>query len=172
MKGQSIHQKGQDASQGETLLKPGMILSPAEIALLASVGKSEVSVFSSPKAAIVASGDELVEINAKPELHQIRRSNTYAIQAAMKTLGWEGTQFHLPDQKDVLLRSLKTIEENHEVIILSGGVSKGKFDFIPRVLEEIGIKKLFHQVSQRPGKPFWFGISEKGKAVFALPGIL
>ena len=168
--GQSIHRQGQDARQGEVLLEPGIILSPAEIALLASVGMGEVKVFAFPKTAIVASGDELVEIETDPEPHQIRRSNTYAIQAAMKMMGWDGTQFHLLDDKNVLLDSLRMVTAAHDVVILSGGISKGKFDFIPRVLEEIGIKKVFQHVSQRPGKPFWFGVSDKGKTVFALPG--
>lgn len=170
LQGQNIHGKGNDASAGSILLEPGVLLSPAEIALLAAVGKVTVQVFSFPSTAIVASGDELVDVEASPELHQIRRSNTFAIQAAMKTLGWEGTTFHLADDKDQMLTSVKRIAETYQVIILSGGASKGKFDFVPAVLEEIGITKLFYTVNQRPGKPFWFGVSKKGITVFALPG--
>ena len=169
-RGQNIHGQGKDAQQGNVLLEPGIWLSPAEIALLAAVGKSSVQIFSFPKAAIVASGDELVEVTAKPELHQIRRSNTFAIQAAMRTLGWEGTAYHLLDNKDEMVESMKRIVEKYKVIILSGGVSKGKFDFVPSVLEAVGVTKLFHRVNQRPGKPFWFGISKTGTTVFALPG--
>lgn len=169
-KGQNIHGQGMDAKDGSVLLEPGILLSPAEIALLAAVGKSRVQVFSFPNAAIVASGDELIEVGAKPEPHQIRRSNTFAIQAAMKTLGWEGTPFHLLDNKEQMVESMNHITESFKVIILSGGVSKGKFDFVPSVLEEIGVTKLFHRVNQRPGKPFWFGVSKKGTTVFALPG--
>ncbi|MFZ6009412.1 MAG: molybdopterin molybdotransferase MoeA [Bacteroidota bacterium] len=168
--GMNVHRQGQDATKNELLLEPGIILSPAEIALLASVGKAIVKTYSFPRTAIVASGDELVEINQIPLAHQIRRSNTYAIESAMKILGWKGTPFHMPDVREILQRSLKQITTDHDVIILSGGVSKGKFDYIPEVLEEIGIQKLFHQVSQRPGKPFWFGVSAQGKVVFALPG--
>lgn len=170
LRGQNIHPQGQDAQQNDVLLEPGIILSPAEIALLASVGKSKVNVFTFPKTAIVASGDELVDVHEVPEPHQIRRSNSYAIQSAIESLGGQGSQFHLVDKQDHMIESLKMIAGTFDVIILSGGVSKGKFDFIPQVLEAIGIKKLFHQVSQRPGKPFWFGVSEKGKIVFALPG--
>jgi molybdopterin molybdotransferase len=145
------------------------VISAAEVALLATVGKSTIEVLAHPKTAIVASGDELVPIDAIPQLHQIRRSNTYAIQAAMKHLGWEGTQYHFPDEEHVLKNSLSDLLKQYDVIILSGGVSKGKFDFVPGVLKEIGVKQLFHQVSQRPGKPFWFGVSDR-KVVFALPG--
>jgi molybdopterin molybdotransferase len=170
VKRQNIHRQGQDAAQGSILLEPGIVLSPAEIALLAATGKSEVNVFSFPGTVIIASGDELVDVETKPDPYQIRRSNTYAIQAAMKTVGWNGAAFHLPDKKEEMLASMKRIIETYQVIILSGGVSKGKFDFVPAVLEEIGVRKLFHRVNQRPGKPFWFGVSEKGTTVFALPG--
>jgi molybdopterin molybdotransferase len=129
-----------------------------------------VDVLTLPRAAVVASGDELVDIKVKPEPHQIRRSNTYAIQAAMKEMGWPATQFHLPDHEEFLRESLATVLASHDVVILSGGVSKGKFDYIPGVLRDLGVKNLFHNVSQRPGKPFWFGVTSNGKVVFALPG--
>jgi molybdopterin molybdotransferase len=167
---QSIHRQGQDARKDEPLLPSAMVLSPAEIALLATIGKQSVKVFTSPKTALVANGDELVEIGATPLPHQIRRSNTHALEAAMRTMHWPGEQFHLQDEKESLKRSMEIILEEHDVIILSGGVSQGKFDFIPVVLEELGVKKIFHQVSQRPGKPFWFGVNAGGKTVFALPG--
>jgi molybdopterin molybdotransferase len=167
---QSIHLQGQDAKKDEPLLSSGTLLSPAEIALLATVGKPSVKVYTCPKTALVASGDELVEIGATPLPHQIRRSNTYAVEAAMRTMYWPGEQFHLRDEKESLKKSMEIILEEHDVLILSGGVSQGKFDFIPEVLGEIGVKKIFHQVSQRPGKPFWFGTTAAGKTVFALPG--
>jgi molybdopterin molybdotransferase len=167
---QNIHSVGQDAKRGDVLVEPGTVLSAAEIALLATVGMSKVDVLCFPKAAVVSSGDELVDIEKVPEPHQIRRSNTYAIHAAMKKVGWNATQFHLPDDEELLKKSLTFVLAEHDVLILSGGVSKGKFDFIPRVLDDIGVKNLFHQVSQRPGKPFWFGVTNSGKVVFALPG--
>ncbi len=170
-KGINIHPQGQDAKRGDELLKPGQKISAAEVALLASVGKKSVHVFAFPKTAVVSSGDELVEIDEIPQPHQIRKSNTYALQAAMNEMGWKSESFHLTDDKELVKKNLQTILENDDVMILSGGVSKGKFDFIPRVLEELGIQKLFHQVSQRPGKPFWFGASvDRSKIVFALPG--
>ena len=167
--GQNIHRQGIDCRENEVLLEPGILLSPAEVALLASVGKINVDVFALPRTAIISSGDELVDVKEIPQPHQIRRSNTYAIEAAMP-LNWKGTHYHFPDNKSILLKSLQTLLQDHEVLILSGGVSKGKFDFIPEVFEELGIKKLFHHVNQRPGKPFRFGSSGQGKTVFALPG--
>jgi len=168
--GQNVHKQGIDSKQDGLLLEPGIIISPAEIALLASVGHAAVKVFALPRTAIISSGDELVDVNEAPAPYQIRRSNTYAIEAAMLPFHWNANQFHFPDKKEVLLKSLTTILNEHEVLILSGGVSKGKFDFIPQVFEELGVKKLFHHVNQRPGKPLWFGVSREHKIIFALPG--
>lgn len=168
--GQHIHQQGADARKHARLLEPGMVLSPAEIALLASVGVTDVPVYAFPKTALISSGDELVGIQEAPEQHQIRRSNTYALEAAMERMKWKATQFHLPDRRDFLEDALRLIAADHDILILSGGVSKGKFDFIPEVMQAIGIHKHFHGVSQRPGKPFWFGTGANGKTVFALPG--
>jgi molybdopterin molybdotransferase len=168
-KGESIHPQGSDAKQGDVLLNSGLLLSPAEAALMASVGKSEVAVWSFPKTAIVSTGNELVGVNQTPLPHQIRQSNIYALQTAMNELHWPSTAFHEPDEMEQLRNSLSKILQDHAVIILTGGVSKGKFDFVPGVLNDLGIKKIFHSVSQRPGKPFWFGASEK-HTVFALPG--
>jgi molybdopterin molybdotransferase len=168
-KGQSIHRQGSDARQHEIVLNPGIKISPAEIALLASVGKSEVEVFSFPKTAIISTGNELIDVNDIPAAHQVRKSNNYALRASLLNIGCGADLFHLPDEKTILEKELKTILNNYELIILSGGVSKGKFDFVPDVLESVGIQKKFHQVSQRPGKPFWFGTSNQ-HTVFALPG--
>lgn len=169
--GQNIHKQASDARRGDTLLHPGQKISPAEIALLASVGKEMVKVSAFPTTAVVSSGDELVDVNSTPLPHQIRKSNTYALQSAMALLGWPSERFHLADDKKIIKASLQKILIENDVLILSGGVSKGKFDFIPEVLEGLDIQKRFHQVSQRPGKPFWFGVSKNhNKVVFALPG--
>ncbi len=168
-RGQNIHRQGNDARQGEKLLTPGTLISPAEAALLASVGKAEVLVYKLPKAAIISTGNELVDIDQQPLPHQVRKSNSYALQAAWTALGGTSTLFHLPDDESVIQTELKRILEQYDVLILSGGVSKGKFDFIPQSLEAQGIQKMFHQVSQKPGKPLWFGRSAT-QFVFALPG--
>lgn len=167
--GQNIHKKGQDAAEGQELLKPGVMLSPAEIALLASVGKDTLQVCSLPRIAIISTGDELVEVNSVPAPHQIRRSNSYALYASLSQFGCMPSLHHLPDEATAMEQALNSILAKSDAIILSGGVSKGKFDFVPGVLEKLGVKKVFHQVSQRPGKPFWFG-TLAGKIVFALPG--
>jgi molybdopterin molybdotransferase len=168
--GQSIHKRSADARRNDTLLEPGLLLTPAEVALLASVGKSKVNVYAYPKAAIISTGDELVDIDQVPKNHQIRSSNTFALQSAMAEMGWQADRFHVEDDRLVMEQSLRKILGGCDVLILSGGVSKGKFDFVPGVLKQVGFEVLFHQVSQRPGKPFWFGKTSAGKVAFALPG--
>lgn len=167
---QNIHKQGIDATMGSELLKPGMKLSSAEVALLASVGKADVHVKSLPVVAIISTGDELVEVDTAPAPHQIRRSNSYALYAALQANGIKASMHHITDDATKLEAGLKEILNHSDVMILSGGISKGKFDFVPQVLEKLGVRKLFHHVSQRPGKPFWFGASTDGKTIFALPG--
>ena len=167
--GQNIHSQGSDARQGEKLLSSGTVISSADVAILASVGKSKVLIFELPKAAIISTGNELVGIHQMPLVYQVRISNSYALQAAYAKMGGESSLFHLPDEEASIATELKTILTSFDLILLSGGVSKGKFDFIPQSLEALGIKKSFHQISQRPGKPMWFGRSET-KFAFALPG--
>lgn len=167
---QSVHLQGSDAVRGERLLEAGQLLAPSEIALLSSVGKASISVYALPRTAIISTGDELVDIADDPAPWQIRRSNSYALQSAMRQLGGDATCFHLQDEAGAMEISLREICEDFDLLLLSGGVSKGRFDFVPQVLEKIGIRKAFHQVSQRPGKPFWFGTSAAGKVAFALPG--
>lgn len=167
---QNIHRQATDAGKGEVLLEAGTKISPSEVALLASVGKQEVEVFAFPKVAIISTGDELVEVGAVPALHQIRRSNSWALQSALSLMGAVADVIHVPDDRPAIETALKDLAVGHDVLILSGGVSKGKFDFVPGALEKAGIQRLFHQVSQKPGKPFWFGRSPSGKIAFALPG--
>lgn len=167
---QNIHAQGIDVKKDDLLMKPGIILSPAEVALLASVGKSVVKVKSFPRVSIISTGDELVDIDTLPDLHQIRRSNSYALYSSLKEMGVPSIIHHVADDEKEIQSALQKILDDSDTMILSGGVSRGKFDFVPKALENIGVHKKFHHVSQRPGKPFWFGCSTEGKVAFALPG--
>lgn len=169
IKGQNIHLQGSDAKENQTLLEPGTLITPAEIALLASIGKTSVLVFSAPKFVIISTGNELVDIDQIPLPYQIRKSNSYALQAALAELGIDSALLHLADDQDQLKTEIKQALLDFDILLLSGGVSKGKFDFVPSVLESLGVHKLFQQVSQKPGKPMWVG-SFGNKFVFALPG--
>ncbi|WPP52698.1 molybdopterin molybdotransferase MoeA [Catalinimonas niigatensis] len=169
-KGQNIHRQGLDEKEGTELLKPGLIIGPAEIAVAASVGKSQLKVSQSLSVGIVSTGDELVGIEEQPAPYQIRRSNSYALYAALQQMQITASIYHWEDEKLVIQQGLSEALEKHDVLIMSGGVSKGKKDFVPEVLEALGVHKLFHRVKQKPGKPFWFGKSTADKVVFALPG--
>jgi molybdopterin molybdotransferase len=111
-----------------------------------------------------------VDIPDTPLPHQIRRSNSYMLQAALASHGITTEIFHLADDKDLIRQKVSELLDTFDALILNGGVSEGKADFVPTVLAELGVEKLFHKVAQRPGKPFWFGKSPEGKVVFALPG--
>ena len=169
-RGQNIHYKGNDKKQDDIVASIGQLVTPAIIGLVASVGESELRVKKMPRVVILSSGDELVEVTQTPSPHQIRRSNSYTVKAVLKQHGIEAETLHIPDNPDIIKNQLKVCLENYDVLLLSGGVSMGKFDHIPKALEELKVNMLFHKVQQRPGKPFWFGRNEDGKLVFAFPG--
>lgn len=166
---QHIHRQGLDRKNGDVLLDEERIISPAEIAILATVGVSEVTVAKAARVAVIATGDELVDVTETPKPHQIRKSNVHSMVAALNKSNFSATAFHLLDDKEQLRNRLAEILNSFDVVILSGGVSKGKLDFVPEILDELGVEKQFHFVKQRPGKPFWFGQYKNG-VVFALPG--
>ena len=170
IQGLNIHKRGIDRKRGDVLLRKGMKISPAEIAIMASVGKAEVSVQMPPRVAVISTGDELVDIDEIPEYYQIRMSNSYMLAGALQNVGIVANRFHLRDNKELIFSKLQEILSNHDVILLSGGVSAGKKDFLPGILTNLGVRKLFHKVAQKPGKPFWFGKTEDNKLAFALPG--
>lgn len=168
--GQNIHPKGSDRKTGDVIVPKGRKLSPAEIGVAATIGKHEILVQRKLRAIIISTGEEIVPITETPLPHQIRTSNGFALQASLKNWGLETENVLLPDNQEIIEQKIAAFMETFDVLILSGGVSAGKFDFVPQSLENQGVKKLFHKVSQRPGKPFWFGKSAKGTMVFALPG--
>lgn len=167
---QNVHLKGSDAAAGDVVLHEGVRLSPAHIAIAASVGAAFLPVSSTPSIAVVSTGDEVVELSSQVEEYQVRRSNVYSISAALAASGYgEPVTCHVGDDRAVLSSVLSGLLERFDLLVLTGGVSMGKFDFVPDVLAELGVEKQIHRVSQRPGKPLWFGTRGE-KAVFALPG--
>ena len=168
--GQNIHFKGIDRASGSVIFRKGKQLSSAEINIAAAVGKPTLRVKKMPGAVIISTGDELVDVHQTPELHQIRRSNIYGIQSTLKTWGVPADLRHLPDDKEQMLEIISGLLKEYDLFIFTGGLSKGKFDYLPDVLETLQIEKHFHKIQQRPGKPFWFGTSKEGKKIFALPG--
>ena len=169
VKYKNVHDKGSDRILDELIVSPNTIISPAEIGVGASLGKHKVEVAKLPKAIVISTGNELVDIEQKPLAHQIRKSNVYQVSTFLNTLGINCDTAHLDDKKEEIKEQMQKYLEQYDVILMSGGVSKGKYDFLPAVLEELGAQKLFHKVAQRPGKPFWFG--RRGSCtIFAFPG--
>lgn len=170
IKGKNVHYKGEDRQRGELVIKENTKISAAEIGVGASIGRAMVKVARLPKIMVISTGDELVEIDQQPLAHQIRRSNVYRILTTLQSYNIEADSDHILDNKAALTEKLDAYIERYDAIILSGGVSMGKFDYLPEVLESLQVKKLFHKIKQRPGKPFWFGQSANGCTIFGLPG--
>ena len=173
---QNIHKKGLDRKKNDVLIPENTLISPAEIGIFATVGKTKVKVAKQPKVMIVSTGNELVEVSETPAEHQIRRSNVYTLVSLLEKLHIKADTAHILDDKKTLETKIAAFLKEYDVLLFSGAVSKGKFDFIPEVLDNLGVEKLFHKVKQRPGKPFWFGNktvtdqSRCDKTVFAFPG--
>jgi len=168
--GQFVHAQASDCQQNDLILSSGTKIGPVEIAIAATIGKSELSVFKKPAIAIFSTGDEIVSIHEKPQAHQIRSSNSIMLESVLKSHGFYTTVTHVRDEKLVVEQSLESALENHDILLLSGGVSAGKKDFIPEVLEKLGFKALFHKIAQKPGKPLYVGSRADGRLVFAFPG--
>ena len=168
--GQNIHIKGKDKKQDETVAVANEYINPAHISMAASVGRSMLLVKKLPKVVIISTGDELVEVTETPTPYQVRRSNSYAVKAVLQQYSVQADTLHIPDEPVATRTQIEACLAKYDVIILSGGISMGKFDYVPQVLEDLKVEKLFHKVQQRPGKPFWFGKHANGMLVFAFPG--
>lgn len=169
--GLNIHPRGYDVRRGERLLTSGVRLGPAEIAVLAANGATHARVTRPPRIMVISTGDELVEPGEAVADWQIYRSNAYAVLSALQRRGFRALAHdHLPDDPATLRVRLSKHLAEHDVLILSGGVSMGRFDYVPQTLDELGVSVVFHKVAQRPGKPVWFGVGATGQAVYALPG--
>ena len=164
----NIHLEGSDCKKGEVVLSEGSFWNGPHVGIASSMGEK----ISHPatKIMIISTGDELVEDNPLP--HQIRRSNAYALKESLIQFGFlEITLDHLSDDPIIVSNHYQEHAPHFDMLIYSGGVSKGKFDYLPNVWGDMGVKKHFHGVLQKPGKPLWFGTDEERKtSVVGLPG--
>ena len=167
--GQFINNRGAEAASGSVLIPPNTRLDASHIASLAMTGHSDVTVFTKPSVAILATGDEIVAINQTPAPHQIRNSNSFMLASLIQVAG--GIPTILPvahDTKEDLLPLLRLGME-HDLLIVSGGVSAGKYDLVKPSLRDLGAEFLFERIRLQPGQPTAFGIAN-GKPLFGLPG--
>lgn len=168
---QHVHRQGADARAGERLLEAGTRLDAPALAIAAAAGLARLPVTRAIRIAVITTGDELVEPGEPILGHQVRRSNAYGIGAALTLAGFPpATDLQLPDRREAIERALGAALEDHDLLVISGGVSAGRYDHVPAALAALGVHKVLHGVAQRPGRPMWFGVAATGSAVFALPG--
>ena len=167
--GQFVNPQGCEARAGEILIPAGKRLSYPDVALLAAIGRARVPVFVQPSVAILATGDEIVAVSEIPHAHQIRNSNAYSLAAQVTRAG--GRPSMLPVARDEYAHTRELVEEglNCDLVLISGGVSAGKYDIVERVLADCGAEFFFDRVLIQPGQPLVFGRA-RGKFFFGLPG--
>jgi molybdopterin molybdotransferase len=167
--GQHIVKRGAEAANGHPFVNRGTRIGFAEIAAAAQVGSVELEVYRKPRVAILSTGDEVVPAETTPGDFQIRNSNAYSLAAQVSLAG--GEPVVLPNAKDSEADLHEKITQGlqHDMLILSGGVSAGKYDLVEKVLRDLGAEFFFDAVAVRPGKPTVFGVCQ-GKSVFGLPG--
>ncbi|NVN95374.1 MAG: molybdopterin molybdotransferase MoeA [Bacteroidetes bacterium] len=160
----------EDIHINDLVLSKGCFIKPQHIAVLASVGAWTLKVYSKPKVGIISTGDELVEPNVKPAISQIRNSNAWQLMAqAQKSGAFAHYEGIAADNKESTFKKISEALQKNDIVVLTGGVSMGDFDYVPEIMQEIGIKILFKSIAVQPGRPTVFGIKDD-KYIFGLPG--
>jgi len=169
-KWRNIALQGEDKKASEVLAKKGQICDASIISILAVTGKMQIKVAKLPKISVISTGTEVLPADGPILPHQIRDSNSYALQSLLKKYNIElQHKLLIPDDKSQLMDAVAKGLES-DILILSGGVSMGDADFVPEILRANGVKNIFHKIQIKPGKPLWFGKKENGSIVFGLPG--
>ncbi len=167
--GGNIRREGHQIKKGDVALVKGTKITPAAIGFLASLGLIEIEVYSRPKVAVLATGNELVKQGNELKKGQVYESNTLMLQSALNQFGIQPEIVFLPDDIEQTKNAISQALKSSDLILLSGGISVGDYDFVKPSLETNGVEQLFYKVKQKPGKPLFFGKKEN-KLVFALPG--
>ncbi|SDE22822.1 gephyrin-like molybdotransferase Glp [Pedobacter soli] len=168
--GSNVRGIGSEITAGALAMEKGDLLSPAAVGFLAGIGITEVSVFPSPKVALIVTGRELQKSGEALAFGQVYESNSYSLSAALKAEGIISiTVYEADDDLNILQNVLQTALDKHDLVLLTGGVSVGDYDFVIEAANRCGVKQIFHKVKQKPGKPLYFGTYNQ-KLVFGLPG--
>lgn len=172
--GQNIMRRAASMARGDVVLRAGRRIRPIEVGLLSEVGRAQVAVYPAPRVAILSTGDELTPVDVQPGPGQIRNSNGPMLTALSLRAGGQTEPLPVARDDRQHLRQLIDRGLQADVLVLSGGVSAGVRDLAPQVLEEAGVRPVFHKVQLKPGKPLWFGVrgeTEQSRTlVFGLPG--
>jgi molybdopterin molybdotransferase len=173
-RGANIRPRGSELTAGALVLAAGQRVRAAEIGVLAVLGHAEVPVAVRPAVAIVATGDEIVAIDAAPLPHQVRESNSWALSAQIAECGASPVRLGVaPDEPEALAAMLARGLAAARVLLTIGGISKGSHDLVQAALQQLGVRTVFHGIDLKPGKPTYFGVGEHGgerRYVFGLPG--
>jgi molybdopterin molybdotransferase len=168
--GNSVRPKGSEIKVGELALEKENILSPAAIGFLAGIGITEVKAYPNPSISIIITGNELQQPGQPLQYGQVYESNSFALNALLKQLSFENVQvLYAADKPEIVIQILQKALQQSDVVLLTGGISVGDYDFVLQAATDCGVEKLFHKIKQRPGKPLYFGKKES-KLVFGLPG--
>jgi molybdopterin molybdotransferase len=169
--GDAIMRRGMEVRRGETVLQAGVRLGAAQIAVAASVGGAKLRVFQVPSVGVLGTGDELVGIDEVPGPSQIRSCNTAMLMALLQNFPCRPVDLGLvADDPALIRRRIQEGLEAHDILLITGGMSKGERDYVPRLLRELGGELLITQLRIKPGKPFIFAKFPNDKYVFGLPG--
>ncbi|WP_017730924.1 molybdopterin molybdotransferase MoeA [Nafulsella turpanensis] len=169
-KGGNVRRKGTQTAMGEKVLKAGTRLKAGMIGLLASLGLKEVSVYTAPKIAVIVSGKELVKPGNPLQPGQIYESNSFALQAALAEMGIKSPLLSsIDDEAEETFNAIAQYLEKCELLLITGGISVGDYDYVHQALERAGVEKIFYKVKQKPGKPLYCG-RKRNTLVFGLPG--
>lgn len=169
-KGQNIRLRGSQSKKGDLLISSNTKITAGVLGFLAGFGFTHLYVNSYPKIGIIVTGNELTEVGNPLEFGQIYETNSWALQAALQELNILPTiLIKVKDNKELTLQAIKKAWEKADILLITGGISVGDYDFVQEALENLGTKKLFYKIQQKPGKPIYFGKKEN-QFVFALPG--
>jgi molybdopterin molybdotransferase len=167
--GLNVRLQGSQTKKGEVVLSPGILLMPPAISYLASMGIAEVEVYDKPKVSIIVTGKELVKPGQKIDGGKIYESNSFGLIAALNQLNIEPISVRIITDDEAQISNAVKQALHSDILILTGGVSVGDYDFVASALSAAGVEKIFHKVKQKPGKPFYFG-RKNDTLVFGLPG--
>jgi molybdopterin molybdotransferase len=166
----NVRNKGEQIKENELVLEKNTLITPAAIGFLACLGITEITVYAKPKVAIVVTGNELVKAGRKLAQGKIYESNSIMLQSALQGIGIKKIEiFRVKDNLKATKRVLKSCLSAFDVVLVSGGISVGDYDFVKEALLSNGVEELFYKINQKPGKPLFFGKKDK-TIVFALPG--
>lgn len=168
--GQFINQRGAEATSGTELIPAGVKVDASHVATLAALGQTSVHVFAKPRVAVLATGDEIVGLNEQPKPYQIRNSNSHMLAALVRASGGEPTILPVARDTKEALAPLLTEGLSYDLLIVTGGVSAGKYDLVKPALRDLGTTFLFERIKIQPGQPTAFGTTSSGQPVFGLPG--